>query len=376
MSKNTNITTPEAPPRVIAEEFFRVLGRHEALQNIFCDNTCLCPQFTQGMHLILPRWNWGVTRIVCFGLGSFKNVQQNGISKVSPPLPYAQVPLTTQNSLIFNKSPLDRNDPVQVMVRHIAALDIAAALRMCSNPRGIEHAVSKGFARITMKIAEEEGWGSLQEGNKEWDRFVGKIQKAYEKLEKKGEIRTDLPEVPIYFCDPGHTEKDKGIFKVLHWMLQFVWRQPVHMVSMEEAHDLIDSRTLVYTVDPDFPVRSSVLTKSTPVAMIWRSHEEEGREDVLTQDVRPTLRQYQEFELNKSKGPHTIGASHFYIRKDAIVSAWKWAPGCFPPWKLRHPFDKNSMDKVADQLLADGWLNELDVAKHTPPALEQSKSFE
>ncbi|KAK4159217.1 hypothetical protein QBC43DRAFT_362184 [Cladorrhinum sp. PSN259] len=353
---NDSTSKPQAPPGVIAEEFFRVLGRHEALQNIFCDNTCICPQFTQGMHLILPRWNWGVAKIVCFGLGSFKHVEEDGFSKVAPSLPYAEVPLTTADSLVFNKSPMKRNDPVQAMVRHIAALDMAAALRICSNERGIEHAVSKGFARILMKVVEVEGWGSLQEGSEGWKKFVDKIQKAYDKFEKKGEIRTDLPEVPIHFCDPGYTERDEGVFKILNTVLRLVWRQSIHMVDMKQACELVDSRTLVYCVDADFPVRTDVLRKSMPVAMIWRGHDQEKNGDTLAKDIQVALTHYQEFELNKEKAPHTIGSSHIYIRKDAIASAWKWAPGCFPPWALRSPFDQASMKKVADTLLAEGCL--------------------
>ncbi|KAK4221811.1 hypothetical protein QBC38DRAFT_504573 [Podospora fimiseda] len=345
MSKSNN-PPPEnnTYPGIIAQEFFGVLGRHEALQNIFCDNTCLCPQFTQGMHLILPCWDWGVNKIICFGLGSFKNVVQNGLSKVPPLLPNAEVPLTTLNSLIFNKSPLDRNDPVQVMIRHIAALDIVAALRIGSNPKGIEHAVAKGFSRILTKVVEQKGWASLKEGSKEWKIFVGKIKEVYD----------------------NYTERDKEVFKVLDWMLKIVWEHPVRVVGIKEAYGLVDSRTLVYTVDLDFPVRTSVLTKGTPVAMVWRGHDEEDTEDAIADDVRERLKKYQEFQLNKAKAPHTIGLSHWYIRKDAIVSAWQSKKGCFPPWKLKHPFDNASMDKVADQLLAEGLLNKPGVVKPAP----------
>ncbi|KAK4465187.1 hypothetical protein QBC42DRAFT_314393 [Cladorrhinum samala] len=355
------MTTNVSSHKLIAEEFFRLLSR-PALHGIECSDICICQQFAKAVHLVLPRWPWGVQKVVCFGLGSWINVLPDGRTSRPYCVPYGEVYKDKGKSKAFSReNEFERDDALQVMFRHVAVLDILVQLRVGANPRGLEHAVGKGMCRMVNKLAEPEvkGWGNWVEGGEDWENFVEGLKRARTKLEGKGEMRRDLPRVEVVFCGDeknGDSGVDAQVYREIDRLLTIIWGQEVRFVSrVEEGLGEIDERTMVYCVDVDFPLRDMVLRRGKrPVVMVWRSAKEEQEDeeggDVLWADMREVMkREYQEFRLDKERAPHTIGSSQLHLRVDAgrrAVNEDVWPTG----YKPREPFDYGSVRKL-------GWFD-------------------
>jgi hypothetical protein len=82
----------------------------------------------------------------------------------------------------------------------------------------------------------------------------------------------------VYLYDPSYTEEDKEALGRLSEMFKLAHLPPVKVVDVtdQEGEDslVVDERTLVYSVDPDFLVRSLVVGKGKPAAMICRDRAE------------------------------------------------------------------------------------------------------
>lgn len=256
--------------KTICQEFLKVLGRSEDEQPIICFRLCACAQFWRYQHYFLPLWEWGINKVVCFGLGSFRNVRDNGgptFAGVSEKHTYRDVIRNARLLSEFNSTEFDRHDALQVMLRHIAAIEIASMLKFCSSRRGIEHQLIKDqFKKLTII---QNLPGSVDEIS---DKAIKKLEKLAPTAGYGGD--KDLLDIPVYLHDPSYAEEDKQALRELSEFFELAHLPPVKVVDadQQEGYLLVDEHTLIYTVDPDFPVRSVVLGTSRPAAMIWRDH--------------------------------------------------------------------------------------------------------
>jgi hypothetical protein len=170
----------------------------------------------------------------------------------------------------FNTMEADQQEPLQAMLRHIAAIDMATSLKFCSSKRGVEHQLVKHYFQKLTAIQTLLG--------SEID--TGSNEKAIEKLKKPPSTagyagNKDLTDIPVHFHDWDYTEDDKRALQHLSEIFQMAHLPPIEVVDapFTERDGLLDEHTLVYSVDPGFPVRSLVLGQSKPAAMIWRDHE-------------------------------------------------------------------------------------------------------
>ncbi|KAK4032880.1 hypothetical protein C8A01DRAFT_50424 [Parachaetomium inaequale] len=335
-----NGTTSSASARVICEEFLKVLGRKEVEQPMICQNLCLCAQFWRYQHYLLPLWKQrGITKMVCFGLGSFRNVQQNGGPFPGGPSKQqhtyrAVIRDKTPLQEEFNTRPVDRHDALQAMLRHVAAVEVASMLKFCSSRRGVEHQLIKYYFKKLTAVQDLPTGGA-----------VGIDEKTVKKLGKMPPTAgyagdEDLVDVPVYLWDGEYAEQDRDALGRLAAVFEVAHLPPVEVVEGGDVRDacrLVDEHTLVYAVDPDFPVRSMVLGRCKPGAMIWRDHAVDVESDVLVNDIRPLLDDYEEFKLDKRHAPHTVGSSHLYIRKDIVEAAER--EKIVPPYPVTFPHD-------------------------------------
>ncbi|KAL2257600.1 hypothetical protein VTK26DRAFT_9423 [Humicola hyalothermophila] len=322
-------TSPSpASPRVICQEFLKVLGRTEVEQPALCSNICACAQFWRYQHYFLPLWDWGIKKIVCFGLGSLGHFRDNGERT------YREVIRNPTLLAEFNARKVDGHDALQAMLRHIAAIEIASMVKFCSSKRGVEHQIIKHyFKKLTVVQNMPGSVGEVPE------KDIKKLEKLPATAGYAGD--KDFVDIPVYFHDVDYTEEDKSVFEKLSEIFEMAHLPPIKMVDAaeQEGYLLIDEHTLIYAVDPDFPLRSIILSGPLkPAAMIWKDHgisPEVG--DVLTDEVRPLLSRYEEFRLDRKAAPHTIGSSHMYIRRDIVEAAE--SHGVVPPYPVTFPHD-------------------------------------
>ncbi|KAL2132453.1 hypothetical protein VTI74DRAFT_3790 [Chaetomium olivicolor] len=333
-----------ASPKVICEEFLKVLGRMEAEHPIFCKRICLCQQFYRYQHYFLPLWKWGVKKIVCFGLGSFRNVKEDGgpFEGDKADVTYRDVIRDEALTKEFNARPVDRYDPLQTMLRHIAVIECATFLKLMASKRGVEHGLAKHYFK-RMSIIQNAPGCPEEIG----DKVIKKLEKMPPTAGYAGD--PDLPDVPIYLHDREYTAEDREALNRLAEIFEMAHLPPVKVVDAaeQEGFQLIDEHTLVYSVDPDFPVRSIVmLSRARPTAMIWRDSTANPTRltplicsgDVLTDEAHALIKDgYHEYGLDKRCAPHTIGSSHMYIRKDVVSQTAERK--IIPPYPIRFPHD-------------------------------------
>lgn len=260
-------TTASASYTVICNEFLKALGRTEIEQPMICFNICACAQLWRYQHYLLPRWEWGVNKIVCFGLGSFRNVKDNGgpFDNATAERERTYRDAIRDAALLsnLNTRKMDRHDALQAMLRHIAAIEMASMMTFCSSKRGVEHHLIKHYFK-KLSIMQDMVW--TVEGISE--KKIKKLEKSPPTAGYGGD--EDLTDIPVYFHDPEYTEEDKDALECLSEIMEIAHLPPIQVV--DEAYSIIDEHTLVYAVDPDFPVRSMVMATAKPAAMIWRDH--------------------------------------------------------------------------------------------------------
>jgi hypothetical protein len=66
----------------------------------------------------------------------------------------------------------------------------------------------------------------------------------------------------------------------------------------------------------------------------------EYNSNLATDGTLPLLDDYEEFQLDGTNAPHTIGSSHLYIRKDIVERAEK--EKIVPPYPVTFPHDHPS----------------------------------
>jgi hypothetical protein len=245
-------------------------------------NLCICAQFWRYQHYLLPLWPWGITKIVCLNLGSFRNTQPNGSPFPSPspsggsnpPPTYRttirKTPLLLQN---FNPRPLTRHDDaLQSLLRHTAALDMASSLKFCASTRGIEHRLIKThFAKLS----------AIQDlpGGFVTDAVAGKLGRMAPTAGYAGDA--GLTDVAVWFWDGGYTAGDREALGRLGGdggVLRAAHLPPVGVLGGEgegEGVDggwegVVDERTLVYApVGEGLVGWGDGLGGCRPGAVIW-----------------------------------------------------------------------------------------------------------
>ncbi|KAL2138455.1 hypothetical protein VTI28DRAFT_6760 [Corynascus sepedonium] len=364
-STKTTITT-SAPALVICQEFLKVLNRNEVEQPLICQNLCPCAQFWRYQHYLLPCWEWGIARIVCLNLGSFRNVQENGgpfrYSRAhacthrleehkKTPHTYQEVIRNKTLMTAFNTSGYSRNDPLQSMLRHVAAIEMASMLKFCSSRRGIEHEVIKYYFK---KLSAIQNLASSDKTPSNDGENAGGKDKAemiideavLENLSKMPPTagyagNLDLIDIPLYLWDDDYTEDDKVALGLLGRVMRLAHLPPVDVVDCVEARDVwevVDEHTLLYAVDPASVVGiEELLRRHSPAAMICRSLNADGEGDVLVGGVKDTFEGYKEFRLDKRRAPHTVGLAHLYIRRDIVEATER--EKIVPPYPITFPHD-------------------------------------
>lgn len=259
-----------ASPHTICQEFLKVLGRTEVEQPAMCSRICACAQFWRYQHYLLPLWSWGIKKIVCFGLGSFRNVKDNGgpFDSTDPESTYREGIGNPTLVSEFNAREVDSHDALQAMLRHVAAIEMASMVKFCSSKRGVEHQLLKEYFKKLTIIQDMPG--SLEDIS---EKDVKKLEKLPPTAGYGGD--KDFIDIPIYFHDPDYTEQDRDALARLSEVFEMAHLPPIKVIdaAQQEGYPLVDEHTLVYAVDPDFPVRSIILGGAKqPAAMIWRDH--------------------------------------------------------------------------------------------------------
>ncbi|KAL2267284.1 hypothetical protein VTJ83DRAFT_4561 [Remersonia thermophila] len=306
-----------ASPGIICQELLKVLGREEVEQPLICRNVCICAQFWRYLHYLLPLWDRGVRKMVCFGLGSFRNVASNGGPFHGAT--YREVLRDAELVGKFNAQDLDRHDALQVMLRHVAAIELASMMKFCSSKRGIEHGLIKHhFKKLT--LISKCGPGSAGQIG---EPMVKKLRTLPPTANHGGD--KELTDIPVYFCDDEYTVEDRQALKRLSEMAKLAHLPPVAAVAAAAVggRPLVDRHTLVYAIDASFHQRNQVLEKK-PAAMIW------VRQGCEVQD-------YVEFPLDGRSAPHTVGPAHLYIRKDIVAATER--EKIVPPYPVTFPHD-------------------------------------
>ncbi|KAL2018217.1 hypothetical protein VTK56DRAFT_1124 [Thermocarpiscus australiensis] len=322
----------QSSARIVCQEFLRVLGRLEVEQPLICFKLCACAQIWRYQHYFLPLWDWGIKKIVCFGLGSFRNVKETGGPFRNHASTYREVIRDEALLNIFNARPMLRHDPLQAMLRHVAAIDIASMLKFTSSKRRIDPELIGHHFEKTSTLQNMPGIVADID-----EKDIRRLETLPPTAGYGGD--EDLSDIPVYFHDPEYTVEDKEALAQLSEIFEMAHLPPIRVVDAQkhEGYLLVDKHTLVYTVDPEFPVRSIVLPTSQPAAMIWRDHAINVLGDVLTDEARQLMDGYLEFKLDRSTAPHTIGSSHMYIRKDVAEAAE--ARKIVPPYPICFPSD-------------------------------------
>jgi hypothetical protein len=153
------------------------------------------------------------------------------------------------------------------MLRHVAAVEVASMLKFCSSRRGVEHQLIKYYFKKLSAVQDLPGGA------------VGTDEKVAKKLAKMPPTAGyggdgDLVDVPVYLWDGEYTEEDRDALGRLGEVFEMAHLPPVEVVGggLGDACRLVDEHTLVYAVDPGFPVRRMVLAGCKPGAMVWRDH--------------------------------------------------------------------------------------------------------
>ncbi|KAK4144533.1 uncharacterized protein C8A04DRAFT_11395 [Dichotomopilus funicola] len=333
-----------ASPDVICAELLKVLSRLEVEQPMICQNTCLCPHFFLFQHYLLPLWDWGVTKIVCLNLGSLRHLDYGNKPQADDGTPAAnrRVALRRQNALEatllrprarFNARPLDLLDPLQTMLRHVAALEVASTLKLFGCSRGVEHGLVREYLKKTGLVRD---WCLAGMGMGVEDGCVKKLKKLPATAGYGGD--GDMVDVPVYFWDgESYTEEDREALRRLAGVLKLGHLPLVEVVEggLEEVWKVVDEKTLVYTVgvgSGSVRMEEMLARGVKPVALVWG---DVNRSDGFNDDDRTRLDDYLGFGLDKRTAPHTIGHSHIYIRKDAIEETAKRQ--ILPPYPVNFP---------------------------------------
>jgi hypothetical protein len=101
-------------------------------------------------------WSWGIDKVVCLGLGSFRHVKAgtgpfvDDEDKGKTSHTYRDVIRDKDLVEEFNAGEVDRHDPLQAMLRHVAAIEMASMVKFCSSKRGIEHDLIKHYFKKRM----------------------------------------------------------------------------------------------------------------------------------------------------------------------------------------------------------------------------------
>lgn len=233
---------------------------------------CICAQFWRYQHYLLPLWPWGITKIVCFNLGSFKNTQKNGgpfpedddANNNNKPHTYRDVIRSKALLEQFNTRPINRHDALQTMLRHLAAIEIASMMKFCSSKRGIEHHLIKHYFKKFTAIQDLPG-GCIT------DKVVAKLDKMPPTAGYAGD--EGLTDIPVYLWDDGYTTEDREALRRLRGVMEAAHLPIVEVVEggVDGVCRLVDERTLVYAVDADFAaVQGKVLGGRRPAGVIWR----------------------------------------------------------------------------------------------------------
>jgi len=227
---------------------------------------CACAQFWRYQHYFLPLWDWGVNKMVCLGLGSFKNVQENGGPFLDTKENHSYRDVIRNNTLLaeFNARPVDRHDALQAMLRHVAAIEMASMLKFCASKRGIEHELIKYYFKKLTAIKSLSGAGGVVD-----EKVAKKLGKMPITAGYAGD--EDLTDVPVYLCDVEYTDGDKVALGRLAGIFEMAHLPPVKVVDAVELEGgcLVDDHTLVYAVDPDFSV-GKIPGGNKPAVMIWK----------------------------------------------------------------------------------------------------------
>lgn len=165
----------------------------------------------------------------------------------------------------FNTREMNRHDALQVMLRHVAAIEMASMLKFCSSKRGIEHQLVKHhFKKLTIIQDLMESAAGIS------DKSTRKLEELPLTAGYAGD--NDLTDVPVYLHDDEYTVEDKEALERLSEIGRMAHLPPIEVVDgrIQEGYQLVDEHTLVYTVDPGSPVRSEILERVKPAAMIWR----------------------------------------------------------------------------------------------------------
>ncbi|SPQ25451.1 7bec2957-d1f4-45da-9a5a-1e3107bef734 [Thermothielavioides terrestris] len=331
---DTAAARPPAPATVICEEFLKVLGRSEVEQPMICQRICVCQQFWRYQHYFLPRWDWGIKKIVCFGLGSFRNVEKEGGPFPDRPHTYRDVIRKKQLAEEFNTRALDRHDALQAMLRHVAAIEMASSMKFCSSKRGVEnHLIKSYFKKLT--LIQELSWSGSS--TKVPEKTVRELDKLPPTAGYGGD--QDLIDIPVYFHDPEYSEEDKDALKRLSEIFRMAHLPPIQVVDAAEQDGelTVDEHTLVYAVCAASVPQNILRQTSIPGAMICGDLALDPGSKVDADRVGSILRGYEEFKLDRRRAPHTVGPSHMYIRKDIVEQTEK--EGIVPPYPVNFPHD-------------------------------------
>lgn len=169
------------------------------------------------------------------------------------------------------------------MLRHAAAVEVAAALTLCGSRRGIEHGLVKvWFKRLGGLVGkgegEGEGEGVVKGVVKGDDNGGGKEEEEKAKEKKADKLPPiagyagdpDLVDVPVYFCGEGYTAEDRQVLALAAEFMHTAQLPIVKVVEggVDEVCRLVDDRTLVYTVGLDGGAWTDVLRQCHPAAVI------------------------------------------------------------------------------------------------------------
>ncbi|KAL2167037.1 hypothetical protein VTG60DRAFT_1833 [Thermothelomyces hinnuleus] len=287
---------------------------------------CICAQFWRYQHYLLPLWDWGVTKIVCYNLGSFRDIQEDGgpfpdhhrtgtinadeKAEHSQKHTYRDVIRDRALLTAFNAAELSRHDPLQSLLRHVAAIEMASMLKFCSSRRGIEHQLIKYYfkkltaiqnltlpamlvpdgaeeAEAAAATEKEEGEGEnkaeVESGEAMLDdKLLKKLAKMPPTAGYAGD--RDLVDVSVYLWDDEYTEEDRNALRLLQRVMRAANLPPLEVVDCREVPsvwEIVDEHTLLYAVDPSSTLEAGELLlgghAAKPAAMIWcgRTRDEE-----------------------------------------------------------------------------------------------------
>ncbi|KAK3898958.1 hypothetical protein C8A05DRAFT_37429 [Staphylotrichum tortipilum] len=277
-----------ASAEVIYQEFLKVLARMEPEQASICTKICACGHLYRYQHYYLPCWEWGVKKMVCLNMGSLRHVRENG-----GPFPPSATTVTATTSrkepsyraVLRDEAlrdrlkalPLSLNDPLQSMLRHMAALDVAMALTICGAPGGVEYErVKTHFKRLC----------AINDGDE------GQVKKLGKKPKMEGGW------VEVWYAG-GYTATEREALEKVGQVLEGAGAGALRVVEGEWEGE-VGAKTMV-------------------------------------DEARILRDEYVEYKQDPNRMPHPIGPAQLYLRQDVVKLTAR--DNIVPPYPVNFPPD-------------------------------------